>query len=224
MMKIYRILLLLALCPLCMSVCAQKVEKGVSKELADQRKACISNVRYDLTFNIPAGQRDKVTGMAVVSFNLKKKEDVVLDFQGKLNGNVYGGKKKRKITTKNDNIIISIGCQHLRELAKQINAYNLSGKHFLLAMKGLEEPSAKILVDVMAEEITQKDVHFACLGGPGHVQDYLKKEYKNYKLKEFYSVKRLADKLNAYKVIIVDKKTQEEQELWFNLSGKPIEY
>ena len=56
------------------------------------------------------------------------------------------------------------------------------------------------------------------------IQDYLKKEYKSYKLKEFYSVKRIADKLNAYKVIIVDKKTQEEQELWFNLSGKPIEY
>ena len=56
------------------------------------------------------------------------------------------------------------------------------------------------------------------------IQDYLKKEYKNYKLKEFYSVKRLADKLNAYKVIIVNKKTQEEEELWFNLSGKPIEY
>ena len=56
------------------------------------------------------------------------------------------------------------------------------------------------------------------------IQDYLKKEYKSYKLKEFYSVKRIADKLNAYKVIIVDKKTQEEQELWFNLSGRPIEY
>jgi len=56
------------------------------------------------------------------------------------------------------------------------------------------------------------------------IQDYLKKEYKSCKLKEFYSVKRLADKLNAYKVIVVDKKTQEEHELWFNLSGKPIEY
>lgn len=56
------------------------------------------------------------------------------------------------------------------------------------------------------------------------IQDYLKKEYKSCKLKEFYTVKRLADKLNAYKVIVVDKKTQEEQELWFNLSGKPIEY
>ncbi len=56
------------------------------------------------------------------------------------------------------------------------------------------------------------------------IQDYLKKEYKGCKLKEFYTVKRLADKLNAYKVIVVDKKTQEEHELWFNLSGKPIEY
>ena len=56
------------------------------------------------------------------------------------------------------------------------------------------------------------------------IQDYLKKEYKSCKLKEFYTVKRLADKLTAYKVIIVDKKTQDEQELWFNLSGKPIEY
>jgi len=56
------------------------------------------------------------------------------------------------------------------------------------------------------------------------IQDYLKKEYKNYKLKEFYTVKRLADKLTAYKVIVVHKKTQEEEELWFNLSGKPIEY
>jgi len=56
------------------------------------------------------------------------------------------------------------------------------------------------------------------------IQDYLKKEYKGYKLKEFYSVKRLADKLNAYKVIVVEKKSGDEQELWFNLSGKPIEY
>lgn len=73
-----------------------------------------------------------------------------------------------------DDIIISIGCQHLRSLAKQLNAYNLAGKNFLLAMKGLEEPSATILVDVFKQEVTQ-DVHVACLGGPGHVQDYMKK-------------------------------------------------
>ena len=82
------------------------MKKGVSKELADQRKANISNVRYEFTFNIPDGHRDKVTGMAVISFNLKNKEDVVLDFQGKIIGNVYVGKKKRNVSTKNDHIII----------------------------------------------------------------------------------------------------------------------
>ncbi len=74
----------------------------------------------------------------------------------------------------NDIIIISIGCQHLRELAKQLNGYNLDGKTFLLAMKGLEEPSAKILIDVFNEEIKQ-NIHTAVLGGPGHVQDYMKR-------------------------------------------------
>lgn len=74
----------------------------------------------------------------------------------------------------NDYIIISIGCQHLRELARQLNGYNLENKNFLLAMKGLEEPSAKILIDVFREEIKQ-NIHVSCLGGPGHVQDYIKK-------------------------------------------------
>ena len=46
-------------------------------------------------------------------------------------------------------------------------------KTFLLAMKGLEEPNATILSDVMREEISQP-IHIATLGGPGHVQDYMK--------------------------------------------------
>lgn len=74
----------------------------------------------------------------------------------------------------NDTIIISIGCQYFRGLCKELNAYDLSGKTFLLAMKGLEEPGAKIMFDVMCEEIKQ-DIHIAVLAGPGHVQDYMKK-------------------------------------------------
>ena len=74
----------------------------------------------------------------------------------------------------NDFIIVSIGCQHLRSLAKELNGYNIEGKTFLLAMKGLEEPNATILSDVMRQEISQS-IHIATLGGPGHVQDYMKK-------------------------------------------------
>ena len=97
MMKKYRFLLLSVLCFMALDICSQTPEKGVSKELAAQRKANISNVNYDLTFNIPAGQREKVSGLAVVSFNLKSKADVVLDFQGKIDGEVYVEKKKRKV-------------------------------------------------------------------------------------------------------------------------------
>ena len=73
----------------------------------------------------------------------------------------------------NDTVIISIGCQHLRSLAKELNGYDLNGKTFLLAMKGLEEPSAKIMHDVFKEEVKQ-NVHVATLSGPGHVQDYMR--------------------------------------------------
>lgn len=75
---------------------------------------------------------------------------------------------------KNDVIIISINCQNLRGLARQINNYNVEGKTFILAMKGLEEPSAEILADVFPSEIHQK-IHVATLGGPGHVEDYMRK-------------------------------------------------
>lgn len=73
----------------------------------------------------------------------------------------------------NDFIIISIGSQNLRGLAKELNSYNIAGKTFLLAMKGLEDPQATLLSSVMTEEIKQP-IHIATLGGPGHVQDYVK--------------------------------------------------
>ena len=73
----------------------------------------------------------------------------------------------------NDTIIISIGCQHFRSLCQQLNQYNLDDKTFLLAMKGLEEPTAKTMFEIMREEIPQ-NIHIAILAGPGHVQDYMK--------------------------------------------------
>ncbi len=73
----------------------------------------------------------------------------------------------------NDFVIISIGCQYFRGLCKELSAYDLGGKTFLLAMKGLEEPSGKRMLDIMREEIKQ-NIHIATLGGPGHVQDYMR--------------------------------------------------
>ena len=73
----------------------------------------------------------------------------------------------------NDTIIISIGCQHFRSLCRELNAYDLDGKTFLLAMKGLEVPDAKYMHQIMREEIG-KNIHIGVLAGPGHVQDYTK--------------------------------------------------
>lgn len=75
---------------------------------------------------------------------------------------------------KNDFIIISIGCQGFRDLCKQMSSYNLKGKKFLLAMKGLESTTGKRMTQIFAEEISEQDVQVAVLGGPGHPQDYLK--------------------------------------------------
>ncbi len=77
-------------------------------------------------------------------------------------------------TLKNDFIIVSIGCQGFRSLCKQMAPYNLKGKKFLLAMKGLESDTAKRMTQIFEEEIHEPTAQVAVLGGPGHPQDYLK--------------------------------------------------
>ena len=65
-----------------------------------------------------------------------------------------------------DFIIISISSQALRELAARLDEYDLSGKSFLLCMKGLEQDTGKRLSVVMRECIEQP-VGLAVLAGPG---------------------------------------------------------
>ena len=98
-MKDVRILLILTLCLTMLNMNAQMLSKGVPKELADHRKANISNILYDLSFNIPANLSEPVMGKAVITFDLKSKQDVVLDFQGLFDGtcNVYAENQMGKM-------------------------------------------------------------------------------------------------------------------------------
>ena len=114
-MKIVRILLILTLCLTMQNMKAQMLSKGVSKELADHRKANISNIIYDLSFNIPADPYKPVWGKAIITFDLKAQQDVVLDFQGLFDGTCYvyventKGKQKRipmEVTYYNEHIIM----------------------------------------------------------------------------------------------------------------------
>lgn len=111
-MKNIRNLLFVILSMIVFNAHAQMISRGVSKELADHRKANISNVVYDLTFNIPSSLDKSVTGKVLISFELKNIEDVVLDFQGGFDGTCYtytGKKNKRRVATaiyKDEHIII----------------------------------------------------------------------------------------------------------------------
>ncbi len=69
-------------------------------------------------------------------------------------------------------VIISIGAQNLRALAKELNEYDLSGKTLILCMKGMEKTTGKRLTQVIKDEITQ-DVDVAVWLGPGHVQEFV---------------------------------------------------
>ena len=99
-MKKIVIFFLLALCLSMQSVRAQMLTKGVSKELAEHRKTNISQVVYDLSFNIPSKLHEPVRGKAIITFNLEVREDVILDFTGLLDGAcfVYDEKDKRHAT------------------------------------------------------------------------------------------------------------------------------
>lgn len=55
------------------------------------------------------------------------------------------------------------------------------------------------------------------------ISAYIKQNHKSCKMVEYYAVKKLVEKKNFYKVIIADKKTKVEQELWFTTSGKIVE-
>ena len=73
MMKKLKLSLMLLLSILTLSANAQMLSKGVSKLLADNRNANITNVLYDLSFNIPADVNQKVTGKNIITFELKEK-------------------------------------------------------------------------------------------------------------------------------------------------------
>ncbi len=97
--KNVRIILLLIVCLTMQNAMGQTLSEGVSKELAEQRKANISNIIYDLSFDIPSNPQESVTGKAIISFDLKEQADVVLDFQGGFDGTCYIYNKRKKRAT-----------------------------------------------------------------------------------------------------------------------------
>lgn len=55
--------------------------KGVPRELAEERKATIGGVTYNLYFSVPTEKKEAVVGESQISFELLKSVPVVLDFK-----------------------------------------------------------------------------------------------------------------------------------------------
>src|SRR5262249_36867971 len=53
---------------------------GVSRELASNRAALVSGIRYDVALSLVA--RDSALGSITVRFDAKRSADVILDFRG----------------------------------------------------------------------------------------------------------------------------------------------
>jgi len=62
------------------------VESGVAKTLADYRKANISNLEYDLSFDIPEFKNEEIPGKNTISFDLlSANQDLQIDFRENAN-------------------------------------------------------------------------------------------------------------------------------------------
>ena len=72
------------------------------------------------------------------------------------------------LTSDCETVIISVGAQGLRALMTELSAYDLTGKTFVLCMKGA---TGKRLTEV-AEEFLPASAKVAVWVGPGHVQEF----------------------------------------------------
>lgn len=72
-----------------------------------------------------------------------------------------------------DIIIISIPSQGLRGFVKEVCKYDVSGKKFVLCMKGIEIGTGKRLTEVAIESGIPRE-NIAVWVGPGHIQEFTK--------------------------------------------------
>jgi len=61
--------------------CKETPEKGVTLQLAKERKELIANISYTLHFSIPKSVSEAITGKVDIVFTTSRRNDVVIDFR-----------------------------------------------------------------------------------------------------------------------------------------------
>ena len=109
-MKIYGPLLIAML-----ASCSGKEERpeiiaGTSRQLAEERRWTLSDVKYDLLLDIPASKTDTIIGAIAITFNLKNTSPVLqLDFSAPASNllEVKVNDQKTEPVWENEHILIS---------------------------------------------------------------------------------------------------------------------
>lgn len=111
----------LILCALVNGAAGQDIEKGVSKQLAMQRKLVLSHVNYALELDIPKERHKEITALETVTFNLaENNQPLQLDFKEDkaklLKLHVNG--RAMPVVHSNEHVVIDQ--QHLKEGANSV--------------------------------------------------------------------------------------------------------
>jgi aminopeptidase N len=95
---------------ICTATFAQKIETGVSLELATVRSKLISNIQYRLDFNIPANKEEDIPSLLHLEFDLSQIPEVLqLDFKedkSKLKS-IWVNGQETVITFENEHILLA---------------------------------------------------------------------------------------------------------------------
>ena len=107
------------------------VEKGVSRELARERKAIVGGVNYNLYFSIPGEREEPVTGEARITFEFTGTSPLVLDFKANKEQilAILSGGKRVPYTFRNEHIIIR--SRHLKEGRNTLDIKFVAGENAL---------------------------------------------------------------------------------------------
>lgn len=112
------------------------ITEGVSWELAEYRKNLISDIRYDISFQIPEATNLKVKGEETISFRLSRKDDVVLDFRESADKIIAITANGAKCNAKVEREHIVIGKEQLRKGNNKINIRFIAGDQSLNRREG----------------------------------------------------------------------------------------
>ena len=101
-----RKLLTLLYCLLWQFAYAGTCGQDASTKQAGTSTENISDISYELSFNIAAEQPTSISGNVVIYFILQQRSDVALDFQGQLSGPCLINGKKRKVLMHDGRIVL----------------------------------------------------------------------------------------------------------------------